>query len=280
MLSSAHFYFILGGIFCSLLQGLFDVHDEGQEGSEKRNCGQVLEDSLVLESYHVGERLLALSNLEVKLVERVVYPGLRRHPVRNRTVLETSSIVGPSVGLRVLIEVEAYRDADAFNDIVPIADATSLHRILSEDGVLFAFLFILHLPHVLLPEEEIDSLLWVVLLPPELGVCGILADWNVLDSIVVIEHFSIDLGVPAQVEAVRLRIAHRHVTLLEQNVREVVLKPIRCEVVLRNRVVEVLLVLVLPLGLSMLKHSKQHVSLCLLAGHDSYRHLDAFERFC
>lgn len=280
MLSNAHFYFIFGRFLCSQLHGLPDVHDEGQECGEERNCGQDLEDSLVRESDHVGERLLALSNLKVKLVERVIYPRLRRHPVRNRTVLETASIVGPPVGLRVLIEVKAYSDADAFNDIVSVANATRFLRILSEDGILFAFLFILHLLHVLLPEEEIDSLLWVVFLPAELGVCSVLADWHVLDSIVVIEHFSINLGVPAQVEAVGLRVAHGHVTLLKQHIREIVMKPVRREVVIRDRFIEVLIVLVLPLGLSVLKHSKQHVSLRFLAGHDSYRHLDAFERFC
>ena len=167
--------------------------------------------------------MLALSNLEVKPVKRVVYPRLRRHPVRNRTVLETAAVVGPPVRLCVFVEVEAYGDADALNDIVSVANAANFHGILTEDGILLALRLILHLLHVLLPEKEIDSISWVALLPTELGVGSVLADWYVLNGVVVIEHFTVNLSIPAEVEAVGLRVAHGHVTILEEHVGEVVL---------------------------------------------------------
>lgn len=95
-------------------------------------------------------------------------------------------------------------DANALNHIVSVADTASFDRIFLKDGVRLAVFLVFYLPSELLPEEKVDAIARVALLPTELRVLCILADRYVLYGIVVIENLAIDLCIPAKVKTVRL----------------------------------------------------------------------------
>ena len=127
---------------------------------------------------------------------------------------------------------------------------------------------------MLLPEDEVMSVAWILFLPAELGVLRQFTNRHVLHAIVLVDVASIVLSVPIKMHAEWLGVAQGHSVFIKAEVREVVLHGVRGEEIFGDGVREVTIILMLPFGIAILRGHQQHVTLGFVGGHDPECHLN------
>ena len=127
---------------------------------------------------------------------------------------------------------------------------------------------------MLLPENEVMSVTWILFLPAELGVLRQFTNRHVLHVVVLVNIASVVLRVPIEMHAEWLCITQRHSVFVKAEVREVVLHGVCGEEFFGDRVSEVTIVLMLPFSFTSLRGHQQHVTLSFMGGHNAECHLN------
>ena len=113
---------------------------------------------------------IVLSYFEVKMVEVVFISRLRPHVIAYSAILEAPTYETPSICRSLFIHFELHRYTNAFHYFILVANTTWLNLALNEDGFWIAIISKSSLRGVLLPEDEVMSVAWILFLPAELGV--------------------------------------------------------------------------------------------------------------
>ena len=127
---------------------------------------------------------------------------------------------------------------------------------------------------VLLPQNEVMSVAWILFLPAELGVLRQFTNRHVLHVVVLVDIAAIVLSVPIEVHAERLGVTQGYSIFIKAEVREVVLHGVCGEEIFGDRVSEVTIVLMLPFSFTSLRGHQQHVTLSFVGRHNTQCHLN------
>ena len=250
--------------------------DSGYDCSEDGNHEEKMENSVWRENRPelFSDGRIVLSHFEVKVVEWVIGSWFRPHVIAYSATFKATSSETPSICRSLFIHFKLHGHTDALHNFILVAYTSLFNLTLYEDGFWIAIIRSRSLWTVLLPEDEVVSVSWILFLPAELWVLRQFTNRHVLHAVIFVNIASIVFGVPIEVHAEWLGVTKGHSIFIKAQVGEVVLHGVRREEIFSNRVSEVVIVLMLPFGLTCLRSHQQHVTLGFVGRHNTKCHLD------